>query len=133
MRILLASSEVFPYSKSGGLADMVAALAKFLATAGHQVGLVTPLYRGIRERFRELRPFDWRLQVPLGGNLLSASVWVAEPAANLTIYFLDQPRFFRRDGLYDTPQGEYADNADRFIFFSKCRAARIARSSRRAA
>ena len=51
MRLLLASSEVHPYSKSGGLADMVAALAKALARAGHQVGLVTPMHRGIRGRF----------------------------------------------------------------------------------
>ncbi|HNU98356.1 MAG: glycogen synthase GlgA [Verrucomicrobia bacterium] len=120
MRILLASSEIFPYSKSGGLADMVAALAKSLAAAGHQVGVVTPLYAGIRERFHGLHPFDWRMQLPLGGNLVSASVWVAEPAANLTLYFIDQPGFFRRRGLYGTPQGEFADNADRFVFFAKC-------------
>lgn len=120
MRILLASSEVFPYSKSGGLADMTGALAKFLAAAGHQVGVVTPLYRGIRERFREVSPFDWRLRLPLGGDLLSASVWVAQPVPRLTLYFIDQPVFFRRDGLYDSAQGEYADNAERFVFFSKC-------------
>jgi len=51
MNVLLASAEVHPYSKTGGLADMVAALGKFLAKAGHRVGLVTPLYRGIRGRF----------------------------------------------------------------------------------
>ena len=43
MRVLLASSEVHPYSKTGGLADMVGALARTLAQSGHQVGLVTPL------------------------------------------------------------------------------------------
>ena len=51
MKILLASSEVDPYSKSGGLADMAGALAKFLGRLGHEVGVVTPLYRGIRARF----------------------------------------------------------------------------------
>ena len=50
MKILLASSELFPFSKTGGLADMVGALAKALGRAGHQVGVVTPLYAGIRER-----------------------------------------------------------------------------------
>ena len=49
MRILLASSEVHPYSKTGGLADMAGALAKALAREGHQVGLVTPLYTGDRK------------------------------------------------------------------------------------
>ena len=48
MKILLASSEVFPYSKTGGLADMVGALGKALARAGHRVGIITPLYLGIR-------------------------------------------------------------------------------------
>jgi starch synthase len=43
MRILLASSEVHPYSKTGGLADMTGALARELAREGHQVGVITPL------------------------------------------------------------------------------------------
>jgi len=47
MRVLLASSELEPYSKTGGLADMTAALGKYLARAGHQVGIVTPLHRGV--------------------------------------------------------------------------------------
>ena len=64
MKILLASSEALPYSKTGGLADMVGALAKFLARAGHQVGLVTPLYRATRERFPDIRQFDWKLDLP---------------------------------------------------------------------
>ena len=56
MNILHASSEVFPYSKTGGLADATAALAKSQAAAGHAVTLVTPLYRGIREKFDGLKP-----------------------------------------------------------------------------
>ena len=51
MKILLASSEIHPFSKTGGLADMVGALGKALACAGHEARIVTPLYRGIRERF----------------------------------------------------------------------------------
>ena len=51
MKILLATSELHPYSKTGGLADMVGALAKALGRAGHQVGVVTPLYRGILETY----------------------------------------------------------------------------------
>ena len=51
MKILLASSEVHPYSKTGGLADMVGALGKALVRAGHEARIVTPLYRGLREKF----------------------------------------------------------------------------------
>src|SRR3954466_7429186 len=87
MKILLASGEVHPYSKTGGLGDMVGALAKALAREGHQVGLVTPLYSGIREKFHGIKPLDWVLNLPLGGRKISGKVCTLEPVPNLTIYF----------------------------------------------
>ncbi len=120
MKILLASSEALPYSKTGGLADMAGALAKFLACAGHEVGLVTPLYRGTRERFPDVCPFDWKFDLPFGPDRVSGGAWIAEPAPNLTVYFIDQPAFFDRNGIYQERGIDYPDNAERFIFFSKC-------------
>ena len=120
MRLLLASSEAHPYSKSGGLADMVSALAKALGQQGHQVGLVTPLYRGIRQKFPNLKWFDYNLDLPLGNERVQAQVWTLEPSAGLTVYFIDCPRFFDRPGLYNESNRDYEDNPQRFIFFSKC-------------
>src|SRR5689334_5819812 len=120
MRLLLASSEVHPFSKSGGLADMVAALAKALGRAGHEVVLVTPLYRGIRERFPALEPFDYQLDLPLGQGRERAGVWRLPTQENLTTYFIDQPAFYDRRHLYLEGGVDYPDNARRFIFFSKC-------------
>jgi starch synthase len=120
MKILLASSEVHPYSKTGGLADMVAALAKSLGKAGHQVGLVTPLYRGIQERFPEIARFDWWLDLPLGPYRTAAEVWTAQPSPGLTIYFIQRPEFYHRASYYNESGHDYSDNAQRFIFFSKC-------------
>ena len=74
MRILLASSEVHPYSKTGGLADMTGALARALAAAGHEVGLVTPLYRGVRTKCPDLRQLDWQMDLPLGPGRVAAEV-----------------------------------------------------------
>ena len=119
MRILHASSELFPYSKSGGLADMAAALAKALAREQHQVGVVTPLYRGIRKKFPELRRMEWTMALPLGGEVVEASVWTAAPAKGLTIYFIDVPAFFDRPAYYGEAGADYPDNARRFIYFSK--------------
>ncbi len=119
MKILLASSEVHPFSKTGGLADMVGALAKTMARLGHQVGLVTPLYRGIAEKHKGLRPFDWKLDLPLGDHVVSGSVQVLQPEPNLTIYFIDQPAFYQRASLYQEGAHDFADNDQRFIFFSK--------------
>jgi starch synthase len=119
MKILLASSEVFPYSKSGGLADMVGALAKFLTRAGHRVGLVTPLYRGTRDQFPDIQPFDWNLDLPMGAEGIQGKVCVREVAGGLTIYFIDHPQFFDRAALYGERGADYPDNAERYIFFSK--------------
>ena len=122
MRILLTSSEVHPYSKTGGLADMVGALAKALARAGHRVGVVTPLYAGIRERFPQLKRLDLPLEFPLGAQQVRAETWSVEPIAGLSVYFVDQPAFYERAGLYQENGADYPDNAERFIFFSKAAA-----------
>ncbi|HYG22353.1 MAG TPA: glycogen synthase GlgA [Verrucomicrobiae bacterium] len=119
MRILLASSEVHPYSKTGGLADMVGALGKHLARAGHQVGLVTPLYAGIREKFPAMARFGNPLQLMLGHQPTTAEIWALEPINGLTIYFVDQPDFYQRPALYQRDGADFPDNAERFIFFSK--------------
>ncbi len=120
MNILLASSEVYPYSKTGGLADMVGALGKALAQAGHEVRIVTPLYRGIRQKFPEIRKVSWDFNLPLGTRWYYGGLWVLEPEKNLTVYFVDQPAFFDRTGIYQEENISYSDNAERFIFFSKC-------------
>jgi starch synthase len=120
MKLLLASSEVHPYSKSGGLADMVGALAKALGRAGHKVGVVTPLYQGIREKFPKLQRLDYSLNLPLGSAWVQARVLTLQPSDGVIIYFIDCPPFYDRPGLYNENHTDYPDNAQRFIFFSKC-------------
>jgi len=119
MRILLASSEVHPFSKTGGLADMVISLAKALAHQGHQVGIVSPLYKGVLERFPGITRMDWNMTLPLGTGWVSAEVWSLEYAPNLTLYFIHKPEFYFREGIYLAGDMDYPDNAERFIFLSK--------------
>lgn len=118
MRILLASSELHPFSKTGGLADMVSALAKSLAVAGHEVGVVTPLYRSIWSRY-PLERLDWWMDLPLGERRSQPQVWVLRPQPNLTFYFIWDAEWFDRDGIYGDAHAAYADNDQRFILFSK--------------
>src|SRR5258706_11757607 len=113
MKILLASSEVHPYSKTGGLADMVGALAKSLARRGHDVGVVTPLYRGTRERIPDLERFDWELNVELGARFIRGEVWIRRIDEHLTFFFIDHPEFFQRASLYHDGGVDYPDNAER--------------------
>ena len=116
MNILLAGSEALPYSKTGGLADMVGALAKFLARAGHEVRLVTPLYRGLRVQFPDIQPIDWRLDLPLGSHRVQGRVWIRTVDERLAIYFIEQPQFFERSDIYQERGLDYPDNAERFIW-----------------
>src|ERR1051326_3171875 len=120
MKVLLASSEVHPYSKTGGLADMVGALAKSLAKAGLQVGLVTPLHRGILEKCQDIRRTERSFELPLGNRILGAEIFQHDWAPGLTVYFVHQPDFFDRPELYQEKGIDYPDNAERFVFFSKC-------------
>ena len=119
MNILQASGEVFPYSKTGGLADMVGALAKALAQEGHEVGVVTPLYRGIRAKF-PLQETDIILDLPLGPGRAQARVFTHTPHPRHTIYFIDRPEFYDRPALYAESNVDYPDNAARFTFLAKC-------------
>jgi starch synthase len=118
MNILLASSEVHPYSKTGGLADMVGALGKALARSGERVGIVTPLYQGIRERVGALKR-ECPLDLPMGMRRVPGEVWALEALPGLTIYFVDQPEFYQRAGLYQKDGVDYPDNAERFLFLAK--------------
>ncbi len=119
MRILLASSEVYPYSKTGGLADMTGSLGKALAKAGHQVGIVKPLFRGIKERFPDIQRLNWHLELSLGAKRVRGEVWTLSPSDRMTIYFIKKPEYFDRAGLYNENGSDYWDNGERFIFFSK--------------
>src|SRR5580698_2781811 len=112
MNILLATSEVHPYSKTGGLADMVGALAKTLARDGHQARIVTPLYRGIQGHFPQIRREDWWFDLPLGGRRVQAELYSLAVEENLMVYFIGQKEFYDRSGLYLEDNAVYPDNAD---------------------
>jgi len=119
MKILHATAELHPFSKTGGLADMVAALGKSQAAEGHEVGIVTPLYHGIRARFPDLEYSDYEVLVPMGDEHVSARVATLKRSENLTIFFIDQPHYYDRSALYAEDNVEYADNHERFIFLAK--------------
>src|SRR6516225_1212853 len=100
MKILLAASEVHPYSKTGGLADMVGALAKALARAGHQTAVVTPLYGRLRDSFPTIRMLEGNLDLTLGTRPVQGRIGVLQLGERLTVYFIDQPEFYQRASLY---------------------------------
>ena len=121
MRVLFAASEVAPFSKTGGLGDVVGALPRSIRALGHEVIVMSPLYRCVVHSGEPLRDMGVRLQVPVGGRMVEARLRQGFlPGSDVPVYFVDQPAYYARDGLYGGPDKEYADNCERFVFF--CRA-----------
>jgi starch synthase len=123
LRIAYVTSEVVPYSKTGGLADVSAALPQALAELGHEVKVFTPLYRGIDSKAHGLAAVSAvrQEQIRIGGQKLTYGLRVAQKDVAPT-YFVDCPELYDRQALYVDPETglDYPDNDVRFIFF--CRA-----------
>ncbi len=120
MKIVHAASEMFPYVKTGGLADAVGALAVALAGRDHEVSVFLPGYRAVLEH-KDAASAErrLRLKIEMGDEFLSGDVRVFYPRRNLTVYLVCREEFFDRRAPYGTPERDYEDNADRFIFFCK--------------
>jgi len=118
LNILFASSEVTPFAKTGGLADVSASLPEAMASLDHQVRVVMPLYRSVKEGNFNLKEAGV-IKIPSGEGGLQDKVFFLEEKPNLLIYFIKNDKFFDRSSLYGTSEGDYPDNADRFIFFSR--------------
>ena len=119
MRVLMVTPEANPFARSGGLAEVIYALAKALVRLGHQVTVALPLYRQVRESGRPLTFTGQTLSIPISWKTVPAEIheYVEDP--NLNFYFIAQDSLFNRDGLYGTTYGAFEDNAERFIFFSR--------------
>ena len=118
MKILFAASEVAPFAKTGGLADVAGSLPQALAALGHDVRVVLPRYRQIdRERFGLRHAAT--LHVPLASWKERCDILEGRLGKDVTAYFINKDIYYDRPGLYGTPQGDYTDNAERFIFFSR--------------
>lgn len=120
MKILMVSSELAPFSKVGGLADMVASLSKEMANSKNEVKIITPLYSSIKnkDKFEEAMPV---LSVHMGLGIEEyCKVWKTS-LGKAEVYFLEFNRYFDRPGIYNFGDVSYNDNGARYAFL--CRAA----------
>ncbi len=115
MKILFVSSEGLPYSKTGGLADVVEALPKALAETGHEVAVLLPRYRGNKVKSTLISS----VTIPLGDTLRFPAIAEGNAIGSVRYYFVDDPAFFDREQLYGDKTGDFPDNAERFAEFSR--------------
>ena len=121
MKIVHVASELFPYIKTGGLADAVSALARVLARKGHDVNVFIPGYRSVLEH-PEVAPLlerGQRLRIQMGDSFKSGDLRSFSPEPNLTVHLICREEFFDRRRPYGNGERDYDDNHHRFIFFGK--------------
>jgi len=126
LNILFVSSEVDPFAKTGGLADVCSALPKAIKSLGHEIRIMMPRYKFISEWKFKLHDII-RLKdipIPVGdsteiGNVKSS--FITNQKDKIQVYFLDNEKYFGRDGLYQSPNAkkDFKDNDERFIFFAR--------------
>jgi starch synthase len=117
VRILLIASEGLPFSKTGGLADVIEGLPKALVSLGHEAAVVLPRYRDTRAS-TIIAP---SVTTPLGSRLRFPAIADGTAISGVRYFFVDDPEYFDREGLYGGRGGDYPDNAERYSEF--CRVA----------
>ena len=120
MKIVHAASELYPYVKTGGLADAVGSLTAALAEKGHEVSVFVPAYRTALEH-KEVAAAEQRLglRVEMGDRVYAGDVRVLQVKKGFTVYFIGREEFFDRRQLYGNGERDFEDNDARFVFFCK--------------
>lgn len=119
LNILIAAGEVAPFAKTGGLADVAGALPAELEKLGHNVRVALPYYKMVKKGNFPITDTGLKLTVQISDRTASADIHKAVIGNNVTVYFIKNDSYYDRDDLYRTKEGDYLDNAERFIFFSK--------------
>src|SRR5260370_17448962 len=109
MRIPFAASEFVPFSKTGGLADVVGALPKALAYLGHDVSVFPPRYK--QTKLSQPSTVLSSVTIPFADQYRFCSVLESASQGGVKYYFIDYPPYFDRDPLYVTPPRHYPTTA----------------------
>jgi starch synthase len=121
LKLCILSAEIVPYAKTGGLADVVGALARGLWAAGHEVRAFMPLYSAVRRNRTEMQPVPavQSVSLTIGAVDYVFSLQSAKyPGTGSVIYFVDCPPLFDRASLYTTDSDEHR----RFLMFTRAAA-----------
>lgn len=120
LNILIATPEAVPYAKTGGLADVAGAVPKAIASLGHKVRLMLPLYPHVDREKHRLQLMASGLKAKIAGREELFQVQKCE-GKGFEVWFIEHDGFFNRPELYRDPStGEdWADNDERFGFFAR--------------
>jgi starch synthase len=131
VKVLIASSEIVPFAKTGGLADVTGALSKALRRIGVEADCILPLHRCVDPGRFPMTQAGPPLRVPLGHREEAGTVEETDAGEGVRAYLIRNDRYFDRQFLYGTKDGNYADNCERFTFFCRAVMEWLVRSGRK--
>jgi starch synthase len=130
MKVLIVSSEAVPFAKTGGLADVCGALPAALRRVGVEADIALPFYGCIDPVRFGVVPAGGDFPVPIGHRDEPGSVVSAGIGDGARAWFVRNDRFYHREFLYGTKDGDYVDNCERFTFFCRALVEWLRRSGR---
>lgn len=110
LNVLMIASEMVPFAKTGGLADVAGALPRALGKLGHRVVVALPRYRGVSVAGAPIATFS----LPIGSERYEVRLFAEDYGANATVWFVDIPPLFDRDGIYGIDGHDHPDNPRRY-------------------
>ncbi len=120
MRILMITPEATPFAQTGGLGEVLSALPAALVGLGVEVDVLIPKYRGINvDKYPDLQDTGVNIEVTLNAKNVSAGLWQLKDPRGVRYLFLDCDSYYDREHLYGTPEADYEDNAERFVFLTR--------------
>lgn len=119
LKILFVSAEVYPFAKTGGLADVSGALPPALKKLGHDIRVIMPKYPCTAKAGRKIKSL--KLDLNLSGFNEKGSLFKSDLADEVPVYLIKHDGYFNRKHIYGEPGSDYPDSVERFSFF--CQAA----------
>jgi len=116
-KVLFAASEVYPFAKSGGLADVAASLPKALAKE-FEISVILPFYSSIDVEKYYIVPLDLSYTINMNQKNYEAILYGCS-YEGMTYYFVKSPCISEKEYFYGPPDQGYEDNAQRFTLFCR--------------
>jgi len=119
LHVAMIAPEIAPFARTGGLGDVIGTLPQALESLGVKLTLIMPAYRSVLKGAFKIENADIRFSIPISNRIEKGTTLKGRIGNAISVYFIRCDKYFDREELYATSAGDYPDNAERFIFFSR--------------
>ncbi len=119
LHVVMASPEIAPFAKTGGLGDVLASLPTALERLGLRVSLIMPAYRSVLQGGFPIEDTGIDFTVPISNSREAGTLLKTKVGRNITLYLIRADQYYDRENFYGAHGEDYLDNAERFTFFAR--------------